>query len=1257
MAKKRITSEDLNLNIIINGDKAQAELGKLTRKLSDTKSEVKRLTKDKKQLEDQGKKNSTEYRKINAELEKQQKTLRETDARIQKKIKSMKLEDLTVQQLRKEYNRLRTLRNQSVPDSKQYKVYEQQLVRVKSRMDQLNRSTRMTGSAMNRLSKSFGGFRLLSATALFTTTIMSTRRAIDTFAEYDDKLADVRKTTNMLTEDLHDFDKSLQDIETRTSDEDMLGISWVGGKMGINDPDELRGFVESANQLVVALNKDLGGDTEETIRSVAKLVDVFEISDEFGMEQGLLKVGSAINELGMASTANEKFLIDFTSRLAGIAPLANVSIQEILALGSTLDQLGQRSEVSSTALNRLFLLLAKDAETYAQYAGMEVDKFRQLIEDDFMQGLIAVFDGIKGNSEGINALAKSLGDLGLDGQRVISVVGTLANNTDVLRGEIDLANQSFEEGISLTNEYAIKNTTVAAALEKEQKNVARLWRELGEKLWPLRIEGNNLLTTFLRIISSIVTFLYEYRKVIAVLTVTILAYNIALKASTIALYLQIKALEISTVATRVFNAAIRANPLGLLIAALTAAGSALWIFKNRTDAATKAVEEFNKVKKEAEKQAIAETSALERNLKAATDLNVEEKQRLAAVKELRDLMPDVLQTYSDEEIMIGKATKAIRDQIKELIKLSTIKAYENKLDSLAAEKVELRDQRARGQSGATITERIRSLPSAITNWKKSYVELIDDSLETVESQEKLFADELLKLQSDIAKTISPITEDDDPDDNEPIGGGKSDKDKKKKADAIAREKEFWKDMAAAQAEGYNQELYQLDKRWEKTKEILGKNHKDLAALEKVYQDQRSKILKEEADKDRKEEIKASKEQREALAQEWKQTYETAKLEAELYYQEKLQQIENSDASENEKRKKRELITEEHEKRLRDIEQERLTSRLIMLQALQEVGNLEIDEERRIADEILKIRAQLINDEIELLQKANKSKLEDEIKLMQATYEIKEETAKAFEAGFALLGNLVQENHQMANALLILEKAAAAAAVIINLQKELSIYAVRGATNPVSAAVNAARATKAKIRAGISLATIAGTAISGVAANNKKSENRVSGRASGGFFNVTRDQDGRRFRSRYHPEQRGYVDRPTVLVGEEGTEWVASAEALHNPDVSNIISILDTAQRQGQINTLGLTDIIRQSGIVQNRVEGRASGGSFSSTSRTANSPDSSTIEEALNQNRETMDKLLNEIQKGITANVSLLGRNGLEEQQKRLDNIRNKAKL
>ena len=93
---------------------------------------------------------------------------------------------------------------------------------------------------------------------------------------------------------------------------------------------------------------------------------------------------------------------------------------------------------------------------------------------------------------------------------------------------------------------------------------------------------------------------------------------------------------------------------------------------------------------------------------------------------------------------------------------------------------------------------------------------------------------------------------------------------------------------------------------------------------------------------------------------------------------------------------------------------------------------------------------------------------------------------------------------------------------------------------------------------------------------------ATGLESGGSIDVEREQDGRFFKAKFEPDRRGYVDRPTVLVGEGPTghskEWVASNAALENPTVAPLIDVLDKAQRVGDIRTLDLRKVMMQRGL-------------------------------------------------------------------------------
>ena len=99
---------------------------------------------------------------------------------------------------------------------------------------------------------------------------------------------------------------------------------------------------------------------------------------------------------------------------------------------------------------------------------------------------------------------------------------------------------------------------------------------------------------------------------------------------------------------------------------------------------------------------------------------------------------------------------------------------------------------------------------------------------------------------------------------------------------------------------------------------------------------------------------------------------------------------------------------------------------------------------------------------------------------------------------------------------------------------------------------------------------------------------VTGLESGGSIDVEREQDGKRFHADYDPYRRGFIDKPTVIVGEGGygrsREWVASNAAVENPTVSPILNIIDQAQRAGNIRTLDMNKFLLQ------QAQGRAAGG-------------------------------------------------------------------
>lgn len=117
-------------------------------------------------------------------------------------------------------------------------------------------------------------------------------------------------------------------------------------------------------------------------------------------------------------------------------------------------------------------------------------------------------------------------------------------------------------------------------------------------------------------------------------------------------------------------------------------------------------------------------------------------------------------------------------------------------------------------------------------------------------------------------------------------------------------------------------------------------------------------------------------------------------------------------------------------------------------------------------------------------------------------------------------------------------------------------------------------------------------LSGGSSGSKGGARVATGRQEGGKIDVRRAQDGKLFpNADYDPNARGFIDRPTVIVGEgpvgQSREWVASNAAVENPTVAPILNLLDQAQQAGTIRTLDLNQVIRA------RMAGFSSGGAVS----------------------------------------------------------------
>ncbi len=168
---------------------------------------------------------------------------------------------------------------------------------------------------------------------------------------------------------------------------------------------------------------------------------------------------------------------------------------------------------------------------------------------------------------------------------------------------------------------------------------------------------------------------------------------------------------------------------------------------------------------------------------------------------------------------------------------------------------------------------------------------------------------------------------------------------------------------------------------------------------------------------------------------------------------------------------------------------------------------------------------------------------------------------------------------------------------------------------------------------------------------------------GALVDVLGSDDKKRYRAKYAPKKRGWVKEPTVLTGENGSEYVIPHSAMGNPTIRPVIDILEMARRSGSLSTINLPAIYEaeqyaRGGFVSTPTRSTAPTADVSTTAApSATGYDFSRIEAQLSENREVNARLLAAIERGIFARVDYYGRGGIKEVTDRATRIENSATI
>lgn len=668
-----LKTDKVQLEIIMKSDTTRAEIIKLEDQAKSLKKEMGKLKNDPAELA----KASAEYDKV---------TNRIKDLR-----NSIDLTGMTMRELQDKSKMLSMQLRNLTPGSAKFNEMDAELKKINARMKELRGTAAQTQSSFGNLANGFNKYFAISTAFIASVTGVSLafRKLAEDVAHMDDVYSDVMKTTNLSKEQVLELNESFKKMDTRTSRESLNMLARDAGKLGKESSKDILDFVEAGNQINVALGEDLG---EDAIKNIGKMVGVFQRSTKelqgLGLKEQMLAVGSAINALGAASSADEGYLVSFAGRLGGIAKQAGISMDAILGFGSALDQDMQQVEMSATALQNFIMKLMADPAKFAKLAGLEVKGFTKLLNEDANAAIKQVLRAMN-EKGGFQQLIPMFEGMGLEGARAVGVLSSMAGSIDKVDEAQKLANKSMADGTSITKEYNIKNDNLAARLDKAKKAFQETALELGASLNPMLLSSVKGTTYLIRTMVELPKWLKENKGLLLTLAIVMGTYAITVnrawiasmaqlaleklkiiwtRASTAATLLQVAvtgyltgATRAANLATKTFFATLGLNPfvaIGVALAAVTI-GLYKWVTANKE--ANLVLEANNNIQKKIDDQ-YGDQEAKIKSL--VTVLNSELfslEERRKALEELKKIVPDYHASLTDEGKLIND-NKIVLDQ-------------------------------------------------------------------------------------------------------------------------------------------------------------------------------------------------------------------------------------------------------------------------------------------------------------------------------------------------------------------------------------------------------------------------------------------------------------------------------------------------------------------------------------------------------------------------------------------------------------------
>jgi len=484
--KLNMASKVLGFTIVIDGDKrainTATELGKA---IADIKKELKKV-----EDVDSIQKLEKELVDLKARQNEVNKEVRESVKARQAELTGVYKTTGAYDQLAKELNETRKqykdLAAAEMGSSEEAQVLLRRITQLDSKLKDIDGSVGQFQRNVGNYSSALQGIGSALTGGLigggFVAFAELAKRGIQELFELNKDIADlqanVRKTTGLTEEQVRSLTESLKALDTRTSIENLLEISTVAGRLGVEGEKGVLEFTKAIDTLTVALGDDFSGGVEEVTDQVGKLSNVLfgATTDGEELAQNLLSLGNGLNVLAASGASSAQGITDFAGRIAALAKPLGVTNAEILGISATLEELGVLAERGGTATGRIFQALTQESQRFANEfgitekvlkdAGFQAKSFTDLVNTDLVGALQLVSKRAVTLSENNVDLSSKLKAVTLTGAGELEVFLKLGSANERLSQNIETANGALQSQDSLLSEAQVKSENLAGAYER-----------------------------------------------------------------------------------------------------------------------------------------------------------------------------------------------------------------------------------------------------------------------------------------------------------------------------------------------------------------------------------------------------------------------------------------------------------------------------------------------------------------------------------------------------------------------------------------------------------------------------------------------------------------------------------------------------------------------------------------------------------------------------------------------------------------------